>query len=125
MQFNEMEAISLISNERYIELNCLRMGDEWDTEVTGVNGRFDFSELQSLISRLRSLIPEEVRNVLKVEKEDCVTFVLEVVEVPPETQYGTGFGDILRLPGYYLTKKIVEKSTYDCRAQIRIEESEE
>lgn len=106
----------MIGDNLLIEVNYIQFPDgDWETTVTGFSGRFDLTMLQQLISNLRRFVPIEVKESLEkdYEKEEFVTYILEVIYVPEDVEYGDGFGVFFSTPAYYRTGKIVGRSSYN------------
>lgn len=80
----------------------------FDMNIVEVNGRF---EAVGLIQLLKNCAHHNFSQVQKaLEKKDDTSWDVEteVRYAEPETQYGSGYGDVLTLPGYYYICDVIK-----------------
>lgn len=85
----------------------------FEMDIVGVNGKFDAVGLIALLKHYstRSLVPEIAKVLEKIDNASWDVEV-EVKYNEPETQYGTGFGDIFVIPGYYYIGNVIKVSQH-------------
>ena len=72
------------------------------------NGNATIEILTNIEKNLRESYEELIQ---EASRNEC-DIKFEASYVPPETQYGTGYGDVLTIPGYFdLT--VIEKMPWD------------
>lgn len=94
-----------------IELNIWRECGDTEVNISGFYGSFGSFNAVGIAQLLGSEtphIPTEIYKALGDDKSGSWTVNAEVVYVEPETQYGTGYGDVLTLSGYYHIGKLIE-----------------
>jgi hypothetical protein len=95
----------MIDSDRItIQLSVYLIGDEWETTIQGLNGSFDIDDMRVLLGSEQPYYGDIYREIEKLhgkEEESCYSVYAEVKWCERETQEGTGYGDILTLPGYY------------------------
>lgn len=73
----------------------------FEMEVVGVNGRFDAVGMSEFLRNSQSVSFSQIKAALEEKDDTSWDVEVEIRYAEPETQYGTGYGDILTLPGYY------------------------
>lgn len=99
-----------------VELNIWRECGDTDVSISGFYGSFGADNAGGIAQLLGSQnphIPMDIYKALGDEESGSWTVTAEVVYVEPETQYGTGYGDILTLPGYYHIGKLIEVFSHE------------
>lgn len=92
-----------------LQISVWSDGEELTGEIVGFWGYFG-SGGGSIAQLLGSNNPyiEHVLKEIQHEPYGDWTVFTDIQYVEPETQYGTGYGDILALPGYHMVGNIIE-----------------
>lgn len=101
-----------------IQLSVWFDGEEYETVIQGLNGSFDIDFMRPFLERpyFGKIHREITKKYGKVEGEFYSVYA-EVRMMDSETQYGTGYGDILTLPAYYYIGDTLEIIKHDEEVQ--------
>lgn len=98
----------MISDTPVIEFVLFKQPDESYTAwVSGLNGRVDwelFEEFKFSMTEEPYIFHPEIKPILAKydhERDGAITIIAELSKVDHEEQYGTGEGEINRLPAFY------------------------
>lgn len=90
----------------------------FDMDIVGVNGRFEAIGLVQLLKNSAHHSFSQIQKALERTDDTTWDVEAEVKYAEPETQYGTGFGDILRLPGYYYIGEVLNITKHEPYEQV-------
>lgn len=116
----------MVSDIPEIEINIFINGQEKEYFINGYNGRFDWKLIQEFEKDIDEDTPDSLIKIVDQTGIDygICTVLAQLSKVDPEIQYGTGYGDILTLPGYYHIER-VEIISYDVMDRMHEKELNE
>jgi hypothetical protein len=98
----------MLSEVPYVELAIFKQDDYTYTSwIDGINGRVDwelFEEFRIGWIEEPCISHPDIKPIINQydhERDGAITIIAQLVKVDLEAQYGTGEGDVMKLPAYY------------------------
>jgi hypothetical protein len=104
------------SDQIIVQLSVYLSGGEYATTIQGLNGSFDLDYMREFLGDeppSYSDVYKEIEKYYGKVDESFYSVYALVKWSEPETQYGTGYGDILTLSGYYYIGEVLELTKHE------------
>jgi len=103
------------SDKIIIQLSVYLITDDYEVLIQGLNGSFDFDHMMAFLN-IKNQYYGSVYSAIEKEygkiAEATYSVYAEIKFCESETQYGTGYGDILVLPAYYYIGEVLEMTQH-------------
>jgi hypothetical protein len=97
-----------------------------ETEIVEIIGSFEPIDMADMLrTHHDGTHLKRIYDAVGSEDDTWWDVYAELSEVQPETQYGTGYGDILVLPGYYCIGKVLKVEKHPSQEEIEEPENEQ